>query len=112
MVAQLRIIFTPNYTNAYMHHVPLAYVQPFKFTSGATPVPEAGTNMYRLKREIYNGQRKGFVVPLTCIWRPVELTPLFGSRCDANWTSDSAVEESVEFYLNCYASLEDFIEIY
>ena len=113
MVAQLRMIFVPNYVNARVPRSPLVYIQPFKFASGTRGSSDAGINMYRLIRDLRNGNtRGGLIVPLNQVWRPVELIPRFGRRCNRDWTCDSAVELAKDFYLNCFSDKSTYIEVY
>ena len=112
-VAQVRVIFIPDYLDPSKARIPLAYVQPFKFASDTRSRTDAGTNMYRLKRDLrHDKTRKGLVVPLTRIWRPVELIPVFGQRCNVEWTCDTAVEESPEFYLNSFPDKATYAMVY
>ena len=110
-VAQLRIIFAPekNYSG-----VPFfAYVQPFKIAPGTKNMAGSDIKMYKLVRDLRNDHtRKGLIVPLANIWRPVELIPKFGKMCNKDWTCDTAVESSKEFYLNCFSDKSTYIEIY
>ena len=112
-VAQVRVIFVPDYLDPSIPRVPLAYVQPFKLAPGTRGKTDPETNMYRLKRELRSDKsRKGVIVPLAQIWRPVELIPVFGRRCNTEWTCDTAVEESLEFYLNSFPDKATYIMVY
>ena len=108
---QLRIIFAPEKNCS---GVPFfAYVQPFKTTYGAKNMANSDIKMYKLVRDLRSDRtRKGLIVPLTSIWRPVELIPRFGKACNGDWTCDTAVESSKEFYLNCFADKSTYIEVY
>ena len=110
-VAQLRIIFAPKKT---CNGVPFfAYIQPFKTTASAKNMADSDIKMYKLVRDLRGDHtRKGLIVPLTSIWRPVELIPKFGKTCNKDWTCDTAVESSKEFYLNCFADKSTYIEVY
>lgn len=114
-VAQLRVIFKPDYIKTSTGE-PLelfAYIQPFKITRHARGTVDANIKMYRLERELYSDRtRKGLVVLLKDIWRPVELVPRFGKECNTGWTCDTAVEEAKEFYLNCFSDKATYIEVY
>ena len=113
MVAQLKIIFSPDYTKNYHGSPFLAYVQPFRLASSTRGKADPGIHMYRVSRDLRSDRtRKGLVVPLTDIWRPVELIPKFGCKCDITWTCDTAVEHAKEFYLNCFADKPTYIEVY
>lgn len=115
IVAQLRLIFTPNHRDldARVPRIPLAYVQPLRFLQKSGTLVESGIEMYSLARNYRNNKtRKGQVVPLTRIWRPVELIPKFGKKVDGEWTCDTAVEVAKEFYLNCFSDKSTYIEVY
>ena len=110
-VAQLRIIFSPNDNRSGIPF--FAYVQPFNIAPNAKGTPDPDTQLYRLVRVLRSDRtRKGLIVPLTDIWRPVELIPRFGRKCNTDWTCDTAVELSKEFYLNCFADKPTYIEVY
>ena len=69
--------------------------------------------LYRVVRVLRSDRtRKGLIVALTDIWRPVELVPVFGSKCNVAWNCDNAVENSKEFYLNTLENLPLFMEVY
>ena len=110
-VVQLRIVFAleKNCTDMGFY----AYVQPFRITPSAKGVADSDSKMYRLVRDLRSDRtRKGLIIPLTTIWRPVELIPKFGNMCNKDWTCDTAVEHSKEFYLNCFADKSTYIEVY
>ena len=110
-VAQLRIIFTPE---GNCSGIPFfAYVQPFKIAANAKGEVDPDIQMYRVVRDLRSDRtRKGLIVALTDIWRPVELIPVFGKKCNTNWSCDTAIEQSKEFYLNSFEDRPSFMEIY
>ena len=110
-VAQLRIIFAPKKNcNGVLF---FAYVQPFKTMASAKNMADSDIKMYKLVRDLRSDRtRKGLIVPLTSIWRPVELIPKFGKMCNKDWTCDTAVECSKEFYLNCFTDKATYHEVY
>lgn len=120
-VAQLRMVFRPRVLPHSKSDV-LAYVQPFKPAPGTVSVqddgskahvPDDGIEMFRVIRSLHrSGERKGLIIKLTDIWRPVELVPRFGKRCPANWTSSNAVELVEQFYVNCFSDKEAYQSIY
>ena len=114
MVAQLRIIFSPNFTDNCASSTKLfVYVQPLKIAYNAKSSPDSNSLLYRLTCEVRsNGTRKGLVFPLEDVWRPVEMIPKFGSVCNTDWTCDTAIEEARELYLNCFADIASYIEVY
>lgn len=110
-IAQLRVIFVPNINGNVTPFY--AYVQPFRIASNAKGKVDPDTQFYRLVHDLRSDRtRKGLVIPLTDIWRPVELIPKFDERCNRDWNCDNAVECSKEFYLNCFADKPTFIEVY
>lgn len=112
-VAQLRMIFVPNFDDHCTPRTPFVYVQPFTFSHKSKGVADADVNMYSLVRTYRsNNSRKGLIFPLNRVWRPVELIPKFGKVCDRIWTCDTAVELAKEFYLNCFADKPTYIEVY
>ena len=114
MVAQLRVIFSPDLADDSVPQRRLfVYVQPLKIAYNMKGSPDLNILMYRLTRHIRsNGTRKGLVFPLEEIWRPVEMIPKFGKACNIRWTCDSAVEEAHALYLNCFADMASYIEVY
>lgn len=69
--------------------------------------------MFRVVRSLRSdGSRRGLIIRLTDIWRPVELVPKFGTQCPKNWTYLNSVELAKEFYVNCYSDKETFQCLY
>lgn len=56
--------------------------------------------------------RKGDIVELTDIWRPVQLIPKFGTICPKEWTADNAVELADTFLVNCFLDKETYQSVY
>ena len=113
MVAQLRVVFVPNYTVKTRRPRPFAYVQPLRIAYNAKGRPDPAILMYRFMRECRSdGTRKGIVFPLENLWRRVEMVPKIGIVCNPEWTCDTAVEEARELYLNNTENLASFIELY
>ena len=110
-VAQLLIIFTPE--NHHTGTPVYAYVQPFKIAAKAKGGVDPDIQLYRVVCVLRSDRtRKGLIVALTDIWRPVELVPVFGSKCNVAWNCDTAVENSKDFYLNTLENLPLFMEVY
>ena len=110
-VAQLKIIFTPEGNRSGIPF--FAYVQPLKIAANAKGEVDPDIQMYRVVRDLRSDRmRKGLIVALTDIWRPVELIPVFGKKCNTNWSCDTAIEQSKEFYLNSFEDRPSFMEIY
>ena len=115
MVAQLRVIFSPNFTDSDCASSArlFIYVQPLRIAYNAKGNPDSNSLLYRLTRDVRsNGTRKCLIFPLENIWRPVEMIPKFGKVCNTDWTCDTAVEEARELYLNCFADAASYIEVY
>lgn len=113
IVAQLKMIFVPNFVDHDTPRTPFVYVQPFKFSQRSKGLADPDTSMYNLVRTYRsNSTRKGLIVPLNRVWRPVELIPKFGKECDKNWTCDTAVELAKEFLLNCFSDKATYVEVY
>ena len=107
----MRIIFAP--PNNCSDSPFFAYVQPFKIIPNAKDSADSDIKMYKLVRDLRGDRtRKGLIIPLTSIWRSVELIPKFGKSCNRDWTCDTALESSKEFYLNCFADKPTYIEVY
>lgn len=120
-VAQLRMVFRPRVFSSSRSDI-LVYVQPFKPAPGTISVQQDGTRahvpdddieMFRVTRSLqHNGNRKGLIIKLTDIWRPVELVPRFGTRCPSRWTASDAVELAEHFYVNCFSDKDAYQSIY
>ena len=118
--AQLHMVFRPC-CHSRVSDI-LAYVQPFKPAPGTISqqqdgskahVPDDCIEMFRVIRSLHSdGKRKGVIVRLTDVWRPVELIPRFGTKCPAGWTSSNAVELADQFYINCFSDKEAYQCIY
>ena len=112
-IAQLRMVFIPNYYNPATPRIPLAYVQPFKLAYTGRGRTGGIIDACRFKRIFRSdNKRKGLIIPLTQIWRPIQLIPVFGKACNVNWTCDNAVEQASTFIVDNYFCLSDFIDIY
>ena len=113
IVAQLRMIFVPNFVDDTKPRTPYIYVQPFRLSSRSKGRADVNVNMFSVVR-VYrnNNTRKGLIVPLDRIWRSIELIPKFGKECDPTWTCDTAVEQAKEFYVNCFSDKPTYMEVY
>lgn len=114
-MAQVRLIFRQDISTVTSSDV-LVYIQDFEPAPGTirnkVQHPERDINMFRVIRCIRNGKRKGLVIKLTDIWRPVELIPVFGNECPAAWTTENAVELAQEFYVNSFSEKEAYQSVY
>lgn len=100
----------------------LAYVEYFKHAPKTLAdqengeknhVPDDIIEMFRVIRKVSrDGERIGGIIRLTDIWRPIQLIPVFGKKCDDRWDSNSAVELSKEFYVNCFWDKETYQAVY
>ena len=107
------MIFVPNFLDHRIPRSPFIYVQPLKDSPKFKGMPNPDTNMYSFVRTYRNDNtRKGLIFPLTRLWRPIELIPNFGEKCDESWTCDTAVELAKELILNPYFDDAAFIEVY
>ncbi|KAH9159458.1 hypothetical protein EDB89DRAFT_2117806 [Lactarius sanguifluus] len=123
-VAQIRLIFWavpsqafPPSSNADLF---LSYVQRFDIVPQPHPVALASSNqkgpyphpitgMYLLKRaRRIDGAIMGDVVPLAQLRTLVDLVPRFGTEADKRLTKETALEYSLEFWLNRYFDKELF----
>ena len=92
---------------------PLAYVQPLELAPHSGKTPVNCIDMSRFRRVVHrDGRRQGLIIPLTQIWRPVEVIPAFGNECESQWSCNTAVELAQLFIINNYFSIEDFMTIY
>ena len=119
-VAQIRFIFR---LESHADKRIFTYVQPFKpapgkkrrqtSASGAIEqIHDEDIKMFRVVRCKRKDRRVGYVIPLTDIWRPIELIPAFGEECNSRWTSHSAVEEAKEFFVNCFSDKEVYQSVW
>ncbi|KLO05546.1 hypothetical protein SCHPADRAFT_839244, partial [Schizopora paradoxa] len=122
-VAQLRCIFRPFIRNLpKFHREILAYVEPLKPAPGTMSlqtdghydhVPDDNIEMFRLVRDLNpDSSRRGKIIRLTDIWRPIDVIPRFGDECPEEWTRDTSVESATEFYVNSFADKETFQDVY
>lgn len=113
IVAQVRLIFVPHFNDDTRPRTPYAYVQPFRPSPQSKGRADPNVNMFSVVQIFRsNNTRKGLVVPLDAIWRPVELIPKFGKECDPTWTCETAVEKAREFYINCFSDKPTYMEVY
>lgn len=118
--AQIRLIFQPLFTDKGRPNEFLAYVQPLKPAPGTTEVrdgrrqhkPDANNGLYRVQRELIRRRRRGLIVKLTDIWRPIDLIPKFGRRCPEDWTTVNSVELAEEFFVNPYSDKETYAALF
>lgn len=100
----------------------LAYVQYFKPPPGSIKTSESGERfhateeslkMFQVVRSLRSdGTRKGEIIKLTDIWRPVQLIPKFGKICPDEWTCETAVELAKAYFVNCFLDKETYQTVY
>ena len=109
------MVFVPNFTNDSTPRTPFVYVEPLKHSPKSKGVADPDVNMFSFVRTSNlrgDRTRRGLIVPLNRVWRPVELIPKFNKECDRTWTCDNAVELATEFYLNCFSDKPTYMEVY
>lgn len=93
--------------------MPFAYVELLKISSSAKEATDACINMHIFICDFNSdGTHKGLIIPLTDIWLPVEVVPVFGKRCNQEWTKDSAVELAKELRLNVFDRKTTYMLVY
>lgn len=108
-VAQIRAIFT--LPDSFSIPEPLVYVK--MFTSPQREDPIANIGMYRVRREMRGGIHSARVVPLSLVYRSINLLPMFGGRGSGwNWTSANVLEKCGVFYVNRYLDEHSFKLLY
>lgn len=100
----------------------LAYVEPLKPARGTISlqdngffdhVPDDNIEMFRLVRDLNpDHSRRGKIIRLRDIWRPIDVIPKFGEECPEEWTRDTSVELATEFYVNSFADKEIYQSVY
>lgn len=124
-MAQVKAIFWPvkkkrSRNSAHLQY-PLLYVEFFKPGKRALGeqddgckihVPDDYIELYRVQRHIENGTRKGAVLPISAIVRPVQLIPNFGDECNTDWDVRETMEYSDSFWVNSFDTLQTYIDIY
>ena len=95
----------------------LAYIQCYDIVPQCNPAnpslrgsyPEPTTGLYLLKKATHSsGEPLGDVVPLDQIRAFVDIVPRFEQRANPQFTKESSVAESKEFWLNRYFNKELF----
>ncbi|KZS95108.1 hypothetical protein SISNIDRAFT_408960 [Sistotremastrum niveocremeum HHB9708] len=120
-VAQVRLLFRPVFPNASKDpqlRPHLAYVQRFDVVpqvqadKSVSPAPNILTNMYVLTRaERSDRSRLGGVVDIRNIRMPAELIPRFGTAAERTLNVNTAMERSIQFYLNKFSSKDLFFRL-
>ncbi|KAH9837658.1 uncharacterized protein C8Q71DRAFT_706547 [Rhodofomes roseus] len=114
-VAQVRVMFhTPKTAHTTIfpleHQSPkhLAYVEWFTDFANA-PNPVHG--MYKVKREVQNGERLASIIPVKNIRRTVLLFPSFGPVAPHDWTTSNVLEESPTFHVDRHLDRHSFVVV-
>ncbi len=102
-------MFQPLFTGKLREPEYLAYIEPLQHapfsTQGdgveTTHICDDSSGLYKVARVLdEDGSRRGVVINLTEIWRPVDVVPAFGKISPVAWTTDNAVELAKSFYVN------------
>lgn len=126
-VAQLRLIFVPVFSDKRTHPI-LAYIQPLLphpksvMTRASESNPRVtekvhitvkDIDMFRVIRSLRpDKSRRGAIIELSDIWRPIQLVPVFEGACPADWTCDSAVESADSLYVNSFSEKPVYQSVY
>ncbi len=119
-VAQIRLVFEPLFTDRSREPDYLAYIEPLQPSNistssfGAEPIHirDESSGLYKVSRLLdEDGSRRGIVINLTDIWRPVDVVPAFGKICPVSWSTDNAVERAKEFYVNHFHDKSSYNDI-
>ncbi len=119
-MAQIRLVFEPSVTDTSRKSDYLAYVEPLQPANlctqriGGKPrhIRDESSRLYKASRLLEDdGSRRGIVISLADIWRPVDVVPVFGSSCPVTWSSDSAIELAEEFYVNPFYDKSTYNDI-
>ncbi len=121
-LGQIRLIFRSKPLSKMESPSILLYVECFKPAPGTYRpqrdgtrafVPDDNIEMYRVIRALNsNGTRKGVIISLQDVWRPVELIPVFEKACPLDWTCDNSLELATQFYLNCFSDKDIYKSVY
>lgn len=114
----MRLIFQPVIPQCD-HPEILAYIEPLvpvttvaREDGTVEAVPDQDSGLTRIKRlHRQDLSRFGMVIRLTDIWRPVDIVPAFGEKCDKNWTSDTALDKARTFLINSFYSKDDYMSL-
>ncbi len=69
--------------------------------------------MYRVQRSMEaDGVRKGIVINVTDIWRPIDLIPVFGNECPTHWTSSTSIDLAKEFLVNRFFDKQTYLNVW
>ncbi len=77
-------------------------------------VPDDNIEMFRFVRDLdpEDLSRRGTIIRLLDIWRPIDVIPKFGEACPEEWTQDNSVELASEFYVNSFGDKETYQAVY
>ena len=115
-VAQVRAVIRPSIPHLVtrLQDIPtLLYVEFFRPSkTGVRQLHQkrnSGHLMYKIERDYSaDGTQTGAFVPLTAIWRPVQLIPFFGVECPEGWNSENSMGLADSFLLNPYDTRHTF----
>lgn len=111
IVAQLRMIFVPNFLDRATPRTPYVHVQPLELSPRAKSQPDPDTKMYLFTRTYRkfgdNNIRKTLTFPLTQVWQLAELLPKYDGEADRTLTCYDAVERVADLWLNSFRNFHD-----
>ena len=74
--------------------------------------PDGDTKLYKICREIRDGQRLASVIPVHNICQSVHLYLHFGRAVPEEWTSDNVLEKCSVFYVNPFSDRLSYLSIF
>ena len=104
-IVQIRVVFQLSMTAASLvflpsHPAPPAYLTYVEWFSPPS-VPDSSHGMSRISRHYgSHGRRSASIIPLTDIFRSVQLFPVFGPVTSQLWKGPTVLEECQNFYVN------------
>lgn len=116
-MAQIRLIFQPVNPDPCSKSDFFAYVELFQPTRGQVEdgvhVKDSVVGLPRVVRQLSpDGLRRGLVVDLTDIWRPIDLVPNFEEVDDDEAANSTVMDSAKEFFVNYYYDKRTFEQMY
>lgn len=111
-MAQIRVIFKILTSSPQdpLYNLPLAYVEWF---SKPQDTPEVSSLMYTTSRMKYSdGTRRGDIIELSTVARPVQLVPKFGRLADRAFNMNNSMEIGERYLVNSFRDKESYQAIY
>jgi len=114
-VVQVRVVFTlPQKIATQLfppHRVPPRYLAYVEWFTPFTANPEPHHLMYKINRNLRNGQRIASIIPIHGIRRSVHLLPKSGPSAPDDWTSTNVLEKCNTFFVNSLSDRHAYITI-